>query len=94
MKIERAQQYLIFIGANVRRLRSKGGFTQEQLAEMAELEPSFIQKVERGVSNVSVESLVRLAEALGVEPGRLFRASKVPDRKVGRPKQSRDADQR
>jgi transcriptional regulator with XRE-family HTH domain len=40
------------------------GLTQEQLAEKAELHWTFISGVERGVRNISVVKLWRIATAL------------------------------
>lgn len=47
--------------------------TQEQLAEEAELAPTYISDVERGRVNISVDALVRLATALQVEVVELVR---------------------
>ena len=52
---------LIALGKNVSDLRSKKELTQEQLAELSGLDPSYISGIERGVRNPSVLSLVRLA---------------------------------
>lgn len=40
--------------------------TQEQLAERAELSAKFIGEIERGRGNPALQTLARLAEALGV----------------------------
>lgn len=54
------------IGAQIRRRRRELRLTQEELAEMADIAPSFLGHVERGTRKPSVETLVRLSEALGV----------------------------
>ena len=54
------------IGANIRRYRNEQGLTQEDLAGMADLDFTTIGAAERGVRNLSVESLYRVAEALAV----------------------------
>ena len=74
------------IGANVRRRRERLGLTQEALAEAADLDLSFVQRVERGETNVSVAVLVRIAGVLGLRPALLFRAARIPEIKRGRPK--------
>lgn len=56
---------LLSLGKNVSDLRSKKELTQEQLAELSGLDPSYISGIERGVRNPSVLSLVRLANGLG-----------------------------
>lgn len=51
-------------GLNIRRRRESLAFTQEKLAERADLDPSYISGIERGVRNPSVTSIVRVAKAL------------------------------
>ncbi len=54
------------IAENVRLYRKKGKMTQAQLAERAELSTDSVKRVEKGKITVSLESFLRLAEALGV----------------------------
>jgi len=51
-------------GLNVRRRREARELTQEDLAEKADLDPTYISGIERGVRNPSLLSIVRLATAL------------------------------
>ena len=53
-------------GLAVRRAREEKGFTQERLAERADLDPTYISGIERGVRNASLLSLVRVAKGLGM----------------------------
>ena len=55
----------VAFGQNVRRRRDAKGFTQEVLAERAELDRTYISDVERGARNLSIASMVRIAQALG-----------------------------
>ena len=57
---------LTAFGLAVRRAREEKGFTQEKLAERADLDPTYISGIERGVRNASLLSLVRVAKGLGV----------------------------
>lgn len=54
------------IAENVRLYRKKEKLTQVQLAERAELSPDSVKRIEKGKITVSLESFLRLAEALGV----------------------------
>lgn len=54
-------------GARVREVRHEKGLTQEQLAEVAGLHPTFISNVERGYRVPTVPTLIKLATGLGVE---------------------------
>lgn len=74
-----------YIGANVYRARLRNGWTQEKLAEAADLDLRFLQRVERGKTNLSVVVVVALADALGVTPGSLFKKAVLPEVRRGRP---------
>lgn len=53
--------------ANIRRLRTDQGLSQEQLAEAAEFHRTYVSQLERCVTNISIDGLERLARALGVD---------------------------
>ncbi len=60
------------IGKNVRKLRTKKGWSQEKLAREADMSLNFIGYVERGSTGMTSKSIVKIAKALGVAPGQLF----------------------
>ena len=51
-------------GLKVRMLRFELGITQEELAEKADLHPTYVGSVERGERNIALENIVSLAKAL------------------------------
>ena len=53
------------LGASIRRERTARGLTQERLAELAELNPRTVQKIEAGEITILVTTLVRLRTAMG-----------------------------
>ncbi len=59
-------------GSNVRRFREVLGMTQENLAEAAGLDRSYIGGVERGERNPTLIAILQLARALMTAPARLF----------------------
>jgi len=71
-------------GANLRRCRKAAGFTQEGLAHLANLHPTYISLLERGQRNPGFEITTKLIGALGVEPGDLFRGVAWIPPEVGR----------
>ena len=83
---ENLVRYLRFIAANTRRYRLKRGFTQEALAEVADLDLRFIQRIERGTTNLSISVLVALSDALAIAPTALFRVAKLSPARPGRPR--------
>ena len=53
------------MGRNIRRLRMKAGMTQEQLAELADVDLRSLQRIEAGAWNMTVDYLDRFRRALG-----------------------------
>ncbi len=54
------------LGSRMRALRKTRRLSQESLGERAGLSGKFVGEVERGEKSISVDSLARVAEALGV----------------------------
>jgi transcriptional regulator with XRE-family HTH domain len=63
-------------GEKVRQLRKKKGLTQEELAALSDLHPTYISGIERGKRNVSLENIQKLAKALGISLSELVRGLK------------------
>ena len=60
-------------GRRVRERRLELKLSQEELAERAELHRTYISSLEQGRRNVAVHNVVRLAEALDIDPAELVR---------------------
>ncbi|MFH1961762.1 MAG: helix-turn-helix transcriptional regulator [bacterium] len=54
------------VGKRIREIRNNLGLTQEQVAEKAEMDFTSIGAAERGIRNLSLKSLHRVAQALEV----------------------------
>ena len=54
------------IGNRIRELRKKEGISQEKLAFKADLDRTYIAGVESGKRNVSVKTLKKILDALGI----------------------------
>lgn len=54
------------IGNRVRQLRKECGYTQEQLAEYAEISVDFLGLIETGRSSMKVQNLAKIASILNV----------------------------
>ena len=61
-------------GLHLKKLRLARGLSQEQLGLIAELDRTYISGIERGVRNVSLTNILRIAQALDVPPAELFTA--------------------
>ena len=79
------EEDLSHLGANVRSRRQKHELTQERLAEGSNLDLRFVQRVERGQTNLSVAVLLALSEVLGCAPAALFKPARLPEPRLGRP---------
>ena len=51
--------------ANLRRVRLEAGFTQEALSAVTKMDTAEISRLERGVRDPQLRTLVRLARGLG-----------------------------
>ena len=56
----------IALGKKIRSLRQARNWTQEQLAEYAELHVSYIVLLEKGANRATIETLEKLAKAFGI----------------------------
>ena len=54
------------VGKRVRELRNKLGISQEELADMVELDRTYITSVECARRNISIVNIEKLAKALNV----------------------------
>jgi transcriptional regulator with XRE-family HTH domain len=83
------ERQLRSIAANVRRRRAELGLTQEELGEAAGISYRYLQDIERGRKNITVETLVRLARALRARSIQLMRVARLQAPQVGRPSKRR-----
>ncbi len=66
------------LGLQVRAFRQAKGWTLEQAAEKGDMDLKHWQKIEAGTINVTLVTLVRLAEGLGETMGSLFGTPVAP----------------
>jgi methanogenic corrinoid protein MtbC1/DNA-binding XRE family transcriptional regulator len=66
------QEYLSELGRRIRELRAHKGWTQQHLAVATRLTRAYIVAVEGGKQNVTLDVVVRIANALAVGPEQLL----------------------
>jgi transcriptional regulator with XRE-family HTH domain len=57
---------------NVAQARKQGGLSQTQVSVRSGVHPTEVSRIERGLRDPRLSTLVRLAHALEVEPGQLL----------------------
>lgn len=60
------------IGQRIRNYRLQNKLSQEELAERAGCHHTYIGQIERGEKNASIESIDKIASALGISLSKLF----------------------
>ena len=56
------------VGRNLRTHRQARGLSQEDFAEVLEVHRTYMGGIERGERNLTLKSLERIADRLGVDP--------------------------
>jgi transcriptional regulator with XRE-family HTH domain len=60
------------VGKNIRSLRQEMGISQEELAHRAKIHRTYMSAVERGLRNVAIDNIEKIAKALDVKPNQLL----------------------
>ncbi|MGN1326829.1 MAG: helix-turn-helix domain-containing protein [Clostridia bacterium] len=60
------------IGIILKEYRLKNGYTQEDVSELTGLAPRYISQIERGLSNGSLETLIKFCNAYKITPNHLL----------------------
>lgn len=65
------------LARNIRLLRARKGMSQEALAFDSGINRTYVSDVERGIRNISLDNISRLAKALGVPAWSLLKEDKA-----------------
>ena len=68
---------LVALGKAIRRVRQAKDISQEKLALMAEVDRSYVGRVERGDNNVAILTLLKLAMAMDISVAKLMLEAKL-----------------
>jgi len=60
------------LGKEIKKLRKEAGYSQESFAREVKLHRTYIGAIERGEKNVTVKSLSKLTDCLGIGLSDLF----------------------
>ncbi|WP_109354757.1 helix-turn-helix domain-containing protein [Sphingorhabdus sp. EL138] len=67
------------VGLLVREQRRQRGWSQEELADRADLHRTFISSIERGIKNATINSVHTLATAMGLTVSELLEGLQKTD---------------
>lgn len=70
---KRTEEILAALGRNIRERRKAKEWTQENFAEAANINDKEVSHIEAGNRNITIETLIKIAMALEVEPTTLIR---------------------
>ena len=68
------------LGEKIKRLRKQKKLTQEQLAELIDIAPKNLSKIERGANFVTAETLGKLLVALNTTTEKLFSNDNIKEK--------------
>lgn len=77
------------VGRRIAELRRELGATQQAFSERADVSLKYLQRVEAGSENLTIESLVKFGTLLRVDVIELFRPPQSPRGRPGRPARTR-----
>ncbi|EGQ9699250.1 MULTISPECIES: helix-turn-helix domain-containing protein [Vibrio] len=60
------------VGKRIAKMRKSKGLTQDKLALFAEIDRSYVGRIERGEVNITIEKLYEIADALGCDAKELL----------------------
>lgn len=73
----RQDPVLVALGAAIKRIRLEKEISQERLALLAEVDRSYVGRVERGDNNAAILTLARLAKALDISIADLMQEAQL-----------------
>lgn len=65
-------------GSNIRKRRKRNKWSQEKLAEKMNVSPNTISEIETGKKFVHADTLIRFANAFGIDVYKLFKPENSP----------------
>ena len=81
---EQIVDFLKRVGTLVAVHRRRRGLTQQRLAEMTNMSPDMISRIETGGTGLRFPTIEKLSAALEIDPAQLFMLDPVPDRDMRR----------
>jgi transcriptional regulator with XRE-family HTH domain len=77
LSTQRQHPALLSLGEAIKSIRRKRGISQEKLALLAEIDRSYVGRVERGDNNVAILTLLKITTALNISIKDLMKEAKL-----------------
>jgi transcriptional regulator with XRE-family HTH domain len=71
------QSALRALGFTIRQVRQKKNWSQEELAEYANLHRNYVGSTERGERNIAILNIIKIAKALGIKASELLKQASL-----------------
>jgi transcriptional regulator with XRE-family HTH domain len=65
--LDKDNEYLAFIGSNLRKKRDEFGISQQELADNSNIAKSTVQRIEKGTLNPSITILKNISNAMNID---------------------------
>ncbi|OYQ87976.1 transcriptional regulator [Wohlfahrtiimonas chitiniclastica] len=66
-------------GRRIKQIRESQNLSQEKLAELSDLDRTYISSIERGKRNISLNGIYALSKALNVSLSEIFQNMEIPN---------------
>ena len=66
------EEYIIDLGIHIRQIRERKSISQQNLADMCNMPKTSIGRIERAEVYVTIKTLIKIANALEIEPKELL----------------------
>jgi transcriptional regulator with XRE-family HTH domain len=86
--VEDAEEVMTRVGQRIAELREAAGLTQAETAERVEMTVSNYQRVEHGLQNLTIRTMVTIAQVLEVTVAQFFEPTRSRKRPPGRPRKA------
>lgn len=73
---------LVRFGENVRKLRKERGYSQEAFGDACGIDRSYMGGIERGEHNLALVNILKIVEALSLQPSEFFKGMDTPTKKA------------
>lgn len=74
MTTSQANQISLICGGVIKRYRHQLGISQEELAHRADVDRTFVSRLERGIRQPTITTLMQLAKALEISAAELVKS--------------------